>query len=680
MVMEDPGAGMSAGCGGLSLAERLSAALELQQAGRAGEAAVGYEAILADDRANVAALYYLGLLRHGQGDLARAAELVGRAAELRPEDAAIRAKLAEVLLDLGQYKRAAESAGAAVRLGQDDPRTRCTLGLALHALGRSEVAIGEFRHAVSMRPDFAETHNLLGSVLMALGRLDEARCVLLTAVQFEPGMAIAHARLGEIDFKQDRINEAGHRLVKATQLDPDCALYWELLAEVHEYVEQPAAAILCWERVLALTPDARAHPHLALGWMLQEEGRLDEAEAHYRTAAALEPGSALAVYNMGGLLEERGEFAAAESAFRAAIRHQPTFALPHARLATLLRGALPAPDLDALMSLLDDPKTEGGSRARLLFALGHVLDARGDHPRAAAALRQANAAHLASIRTFRRFDPVAYDRFVDEVIRAFDADFFARAAGAGLETRKPVFVIGLPRSGTTLLEQILASHPLVHGAGELLLGQRIFEYLPAALGCTAAATDCLARLDPPKIRQLAVRYIDRLVAKAGGHGERIVDKMPENVLYLGLLSVLFPCATVIHCRRDLRDVALSCWLTDFRSLSWTNDAGHIGAKFRATLRLMEHWRAVLPSPIHEVDYEDVVTDIEAVARRLLAALGLEWDPACLDFHRTRRPIRTTSVAQVRRPLHARSVGRWTLYESLLPELFAALPTGSGRAA
>ena len=150
--------------------------------------------------------------------------------------------------------------------------------------------------------------------------------------------------------------------------------------------------------------------------------------------------------------------------------------------------------------------------------------------------------------------------------------------------------------------------------------------------------------------------------------------MPDNYLYLGLLAALFPDAVFIHCRRDLRDVAVSCWMTDFRSILWANDPEHIASRFRQYRRLMEHWRAVLPARIHEFDYEETVSDLEGASRRLLAVCGLEWEPACLEFHRTRRPVRTASVVQVRQPVYKQSVGRWRNYEHNLADLFAALAT------
>ena len=237
----------------------------------------------------------------------------------------------------------------------------------------------------------------------------------------------------------------------------------------------------------------------------------------------------------------------------------------------------------------------------------------------------------------------------------------------GLETRRPVFIFGLPRSGTTLVEQVLASHPRVHGAGELRLGRRSFEAIPAVLGRRERPVECVAGLDAGALRLLAERHLEQLALRDGGRADRVVDKMPDNYLYLGLLAAMFPGATFIHCRRDLRDVAVSCWMTDFRTIRWANDPAHIASRFHEYRRLMDHWRAVLPVPVHEVDYEETVADLEGVARRLLEACGLEWDPACLEFHRTERTVRTASLSpgppadlhDLRRPLEAlrRRAGR-----------------------
>jgi Sulfotransferase family len=222
------------------------------------------------------------------------------------------------------------------------------------------------------------------------------------------------------------------------------------------------------------------------------------------------------------------------------------------------------------------------------------------------------------------------------------------------------------------VEQVLASHSRVAGAGELRLGRQSFEAIPAVMGRSAHPMECVAHLDAISIRRLAEHHLERLRVIAGDEPGRVVDKMPDNYMYLGLLATLFPRATFIHCRRDLRDVAVSCWMTDFRSINWANSLDHIAHRFGQYRRLVDHWKVVLPLPVVEVDYEETVNDLEAVARRLVAACGLDWDPACLEFHRTERPIRTASVMQVRQPVYKQSVGRWQNYEAGMGELFRSL--------
>jgi hypothetical protein len=189
---------------------------------------------------------------------------------------------------------------------------------------------------------------------------------------------------------------------------------------------------------------------------------------------------------------------------------------------------------------------------------------------------------------------------------------------------------------------------------------------------SVAPTDFVPAIDAKIARELALHYDTQIRRVAGDSGARVVDKTPDNTMYLGLLLALFPRATVIHCRRDLRDVALSCWMADFRGVFWASRLEDIATKFRGHQRIMAHWHEVLPVTVHEVAYEDTVVDLESVARRMIAALGLEWDPACLEFHRTPRPVRTSSVVQVRKPLYTQSVARWKRYEGELDKLFSAV--------
>jgi tetratricopeptide (TPR) repeat protein len=623
------------------------------------------------------ALCTLGTALHALGQHAEAVASLRRAVAVRPDFAVAHNNLGIALRALGEAGEALVSFRRAVELDPAFAPGRSNLGQALLNAGQVEAALPHCEEAVRLDPNAAELHDNLGNVLRTLDRLDDAWAEHWKALQCDPKLAPAHAHIGLILHRRGHLAEARAWLEQAVALEPGEAAFWQWLAELHDEREDPAASIPCWERVLALEP-RRVSAHLALGRAYQEDGRLAEAHRCYQAAIELEPDSGAGYLNVGWVHELRGALDAAEAAFREAMRRQPQFALPHARLATLLRGKLPDADRAALEERLADPELADAPRARLLFGLAHVLDARGDYARAADCLVRANALALEASRARRAYDPPEHEQYVHGLVRAFDRDCCARLAGAWNVSRQPVFVFGLPRSGTTLIEQVLASHALVHGAGELRLARQSFEAIPGVLGRSEPPRDCVAHLDAAAVRTLAARHLDRLAALAGGTAPRIVDKMPENYLYLGLLAILFPRAVFIHCRRDLRDVAVSCWMTDFSSIRWANDFGHIAARFHQYRRMMDHWRAVLPMPIHEVDYQETVTDLEAVARRLVDAIGLEWDPACLEFHRTERPVRTASVTQVRQPVYTRSLARWKHYESALAELFAALSEHSDR--
>lgn len=670
----------SGGAGVAAPSEALFAMAKARhRSGELARAAQLYGRVLGDDPGHVEALFLLGVVQHQRGEHAAAVAALEQAERLRPDVASIQAALAETSLALGRLDRAIEAAEEAVRLEPDNPMVRCIQGIALQAVGRREEAVEAFRRAIALQPEFPAAWNNLGNILRELGRLDEARAAYASAIRVAPASALAYANLGQLLVQVEQTREAGQMLARAVELEPDRPVFWRYLAELYASLDEHDQAIGCWERVVALSPTVPSSTHRALGWSLQEENRLEEAEAQYRRAEAIEPGSAEVQMLFGGLHEERGDFPGAEAAFRRAIALQPGLPQPHARLAFLLRKSLPAEDLAAIEALLERPDLAPGPRAAIQFALGQVFDTRGEYARAAACSREANALALGRASGPRRFDPPRFERFLRSLTETLPADHFSRLAGAGLETRRPVFLVGLPRTGTTLLEQVLASHPAVHGAGELHIARRLFQGLPGLMSSAESPVAALAGIDRDKVRTLARTYDERLRAAAPAGAERVIDKLPDNHLYLSFVLTLFPNATVIHCRRDLRDVALSCWMANFRSLFWTNSPEHIGAKFRGYLALMDHWRAVLPTTIHEVRYEETVDDLESVSRRVLEALGLDWDPACLEFHRLSRPVRTSSVTQVRQPLYRRSVERWRNYEPYLADLFAALPDEPPRA-
>ena len=354
-----------------------------------------------------------------------------------------------------------------------------------------------------------------------------------------------------------------------------------------------------------------AEAHNNLGNVFLYQGKLGHAAACYRQVVQLE---------LSGAASDQPERHESVAGGQLAVRTRPQHAemsnvLGEAfvHLATILRSRLPEDDLLAMRRLLSEPHLRDDARAAFHFGLAHALDARGDYGAAAEHFREANAARLAALEQRKQpYSPDEHRSWIRDVLATCTPEFFARASGFGLETEEPVFIVGLPRSGTTLVEQILASHSRVFGGGELPYGKETFQSLPGAMNRSNAPLQCLSDLDRETARRLAQWHADRLRA-LDARALRIVDKMPDNYQYLGLLRVLFPRARVIHCRRDLRDVALSCWMTNFTSVPWACDPDQIISQFEAYSRLMAHWRKVLPSPPLDVDYEQIVEDTEGVA-------------------------------------------------------------------
>jgi tetratricopeptide (TPR) repeat protein len=616
----------------------------------------------------------LGLALHVVGRHVEAAAAFLAVLESRPEDVMAHTNLGAALRELGDKSRALEHMKRAVELDPQLASARNNLGQFLLESGRPDQALPHCQAAVALQPEMAEAHNNLGNVYRALGHFPEARWCYGEAVRKNPAMSHACVSLALTLQLEGRWDEALPWLRRALEIQPDSLDYRALLAEAEVDREHFAEAIDCYQEIIKRDPgDGTAHN--ALGWLLQEEGQLDLSAGHLRTALRLQPDLAVATVTLGSLHEKMGDFAAAEACFRSAVDDDQARSHALARLAMLLRGKLPDDDCKAIEERLEsDANATDPARLNLFFGLANVWDARQRYPEAAACARQANALALAQFqRRNMVHDPAEHERFVSGLIEGFEPGLFKRLENAGLETRRPVFIVGLARSGTTLIEQILASHSEFYGAGELPMAGHDFQAIPGLLESDLPPVSCIALLTRAVVHQLAVGHDDKLRSLDGGRAARIGDKMPDNYIHLGLLTTLFPNAVFIHCRRDLRDVAVSCWMTGFRSVRWTNDLHHIATRFQQYDRLMKHWQAVLPTSIHIVDYEQTVDDLEGVARRLLDACGLDWEPACLEFHRNSRPVQTASFSQVRQPVYRGSVGRWKNYETELADLFAALP-------
>jgi tetratricopeptide (TPR) repeat protein len=620
----------------------------------------------------------LGLALEALGRRGEAVEAFRAALERQPDDVASHINLGTTLRGLDQKDQALACFRRAVAIDPDFAAAQTNLGQLLLDLGQAAQALPHCQRAVFLEPGLPEAQHNLGNALHALGQYSEARHCYSEAIRLRPEMAQAYVNLARTLQEEGAWDEALPWLRRAIEIEPRSLVFLALLAEAAVERDLFDEAIACYQRMLELDSKLAA-THNALGWLLQESGRLDEAASHLRTTLSLRSDFTIAHVNLGGIHEKLGDFAAAESCFRAAVSDEKSRSVALARLAMLLRGGLQEADLELIEEQLSGRDGSDPTRMNLLFGVAGVWDARGSYARAASCAREANQLARAEFeRRNRSYQPEDHEQLVTGLINSLDSGFFARLSGAGLDGPRPVFIVGLPRSGTTLIEQILASHPQVHGAGELTLVREDFDAIPGLIDRhDEPPVACIGALTRDAARRLADRHDRLLFDLDGGKAARVVDKMPDNYVHLGLIAALFPRATLIYSRRDLRDIAVSCWLTGFRSIRWTNAIEHIASRFQQHVRMMNHWQSVIPGRIHMVDYEETVANLEGTATRLVAACGLEWDPACLQFHRTSRAVRTASFAQVRQPVYPSSVARWKNYQDELADLFAALPQVTG---
>ena len=501
------------------------------------------------------------------------------------------------------------------------------------------------------------------------GRLGLALELAGRAVASQPQESAAHATLGNLLLEQERTRDAVAAYRTALALEPGHVNARFNLGGALRRSGEPEAAVSEFRRLVDRFPDDPDF-WIALGGGLLDSGRPREAmEAHER-ALALSPDHPDALTELGLAHVDTGEFEAARRCYRRVIDGSPDHPQVWLNYSKTRRfGPADRPEIEeaeAVAGRLDAHPAPGPECGDVNFALGKMYDDLGEYDRAFKHFRRGNEI----LKRNTPFDPVGLDRLVENIETGFDEAWFDRVQGWGNPSPRPIFIVGMPRSGTTLVEQILASHPEVHGAGELIripnLAQRLLGVADTPLPAAAAS---LQRED---LEAAARDYLDYVGARAQG-AARTTDKLPENYHHLGLIVAMLPNARVVHVSRDPMDVCVSNYLVRFQwGHAWSYDFASLACEYRACERLMRHWRAVLPSPVHEQPYESLVASLESESRRLLEFCGLDWDERCLDFHLTERSVHTASGWQVRQPIYRRSVERWRNYERHLGPLREAL--------
>jgi tetratricopeptide (TPR) repeat protein len=627
-----------------------------------------FEAAIARDDGHAGAKIHLANVLSSRGEVAGAVIQYEKALAIDPGRAEAHQNLGLAQQQLGQYEPALAHHEAALAISPKSAGIHASLGDACRHLGRHDVAIGHYVQALTLDPGLTDACVNLGGCLHLTGQREQAIRAYQEALKINPALADAHYNLGNL----------------------------------HAELDDPDAAIVHYERSISLVPtSAEAHNNLANVFL--RRGRRAEAIEHFRRAVSLKPTYLTAMRSLGDALQSENDIDAAIACFRAALAVDARDAVTLNRLASAL---LVAGDLEGASRAFETAIGIAPENIGIQHNYASVKAFRAGDPRLAPleelharegelsdyqrivlnfTLGKAYADLKDADRSFRHLDAgnrlkrrlADYDErgtlsFMQRLRDVFTRDFLAGRLDVGHPSEAPVFVIGMPRSGTSLVEQILASHPRIFGAGEV--DHLAMATSDATARCGAGEyPDAVATMSAEDFRDLGKAYVERLGGNVAGK-DRIVDKLPHNFLFAGLIHLALPRARIIHVRRNAVDTCVSCYSLLFaEEQPFAYDLAELGRYYGAYEALMAHWRAVLPpGRMLEVDYEELVGDFETQARRLVSHCGVDWDERCLAFHETRRAVNTASLTQVRKSIYASSVGRSRFYGPRLKPLVDAL--------
>ncbi len=644
-------------------AEILARAVQLHQRNELQQAATLYQQILQSEPGHAEALHLLGVVALQRGNLAVAIDLISQAIASNDQVIVFHTNLAAAYHAAGRYEASAASCRAAIRLNPASAEAHNNLGAALKHLGKTAEAVACYRQAVQLKNDYADAWKNLGSTLYDQGEAKAAIEPLERAVQLQPRFAEAHRVLGAAQRKLGQNDQALASYQRALQVSPNSPEALHGLANLIREQGDHSQAIALYRRALDVKPDyAEAQCHL--GCTLAAAGEFDEALICYARALELRPDYSEAYFNQALSLAQLGRFDEAAACCKKALEIEPD----NLKARRLLHDTTPAADesdqIETLRDLAQRDSTTVEERAEACFTLGGIFDRQADYQQAFQWYQTGNDGLDPG------FDRAGHTQHISAIIDRFPPSLFAKRVPNETKTVRPIFIIGMPRSGTTLVEQILCSHEAVFGAGELEDIRRLAQAVPGPAGQPNGFPQMVADLESATLAQMVDEYVASASRLASGE-PRLTDKMPSNFLYLGLIALLFPGAHVIHCRRHPLDTCLSCYFQKFNHLPFSFNLENLGHYYQEYQRLMAHWQACgseLPVRLFEVDYEHLVGNLESTSRALVEHCGLAWDERILEFHTTLRPVRTASLWQVRQPIYSSSVGRWRHYEQYLGPL------------
>lgn len=685
----------------MTIDQVMALAAQHQAAGQLQQSEHLLQQILQEQPAHAYALHLLGVIAHQCGKPELAIELIGKAISINEKVALFHANRGEMCRQLKQLGEAIQHGERAVALDANMPSAQSNLGIAY--FDKEDYAAAEIcqKSALALQPTFPAALNNMGSIFSERKQFDDAADYYRRAIAADPHYAEPLNNLGTVLNEKQQHEEAMTLFTRALEVNSQYSDAMCNKGFAYNGMENYDAALACFTQALQMRPDY-PEAFLGLARICQEKEQLPEAEKHalhsielapekpegysmlatiymhmnhhqqaeenFEQALNIDPQLVSAMLGKGNLYMAEGRLTDAEALFNQTLLTKPNDLGARFHLSQVKKVQIGDENMRALIAASDKLDEISERKAtQLHYALGKCYDDIGDPD-------NAFPHFLEGARLKRKqitYEPAANTTLFDEVISVFDAAMIERLSGHGCDDALPLFVLGMPRSGTTLTEQIITSHPDVHGGGEL------HELLSIAHSQTGSNSNefpsNLKGLKAEHISAWGKKYISQLREYAPA-ARRITDKMPTNFLMLGLIHLMLPNAKIIHISRHPLDTCLSCFTRLFnKGQEQTYDLAELGRYYVNYTRIMAHWKEVLPkNTFLDVRYEALVTDNEAQARRLIEFCGLEWNEACLQSHKTKRPILTASVTQVREPIYTSSLERWRPYESYLKPLIDEL--------
>lgn len=611
------------------------------------------------DPQNARAYHVMAMIDFNAGRLDEARDGIIKAGMYDNEDPELHANCAAIMNICDRPMEAEAAARHAIELAPEMAEAHCNLGVALEAQGKYPEARDELNAAVDLKPGYPEALISLGNLEYRLGDYVSSAEAFADAVRAWPANAMARTNLAIVLRHLGELDTAEQQCLEAIAHNPTYAEAHNALGNVRLQLGDLPGAIRAFSDAVARRsgyPEAKAN----LAGAYFKAGDYENAETTYIDLLESHDTFAEAAHGLGVVLLAQGKIDEAEKRFRRAVELRPAFGEAWMNIADAKRDEIADADLETIQAKANDSRTPIEDRIALYFALATVEDARGNFDAAMEAARMANERRISvDQKAERSFDAAGFADEIDHLIATVTKDMLQGFSGLGDPEAQLVFICGMPRAGTSLVEQMIAAHPSVHGAGEVDILSGLLDAYP----------DDMANFDAERVRDLADMYLRRL-ATAPRDGVIVTDKTPLNVFFLGLAQTLFPKSKVIHCKRDPRDVALSCYFQNFKSvgMNWSNSFADISAYMAAEQKMFAHWQDTLSIDLMDVEYRALVDDPRAMGEALVGFLGLEWDDAVASPERADGAVLTASNWQVRKPIYKTSLDRWRNYETHLSNL------------